>query len=85
MQWMAVSEKDTATDTLEKCLWDAAEPFRLKKFEMRSSMWEVESARHSAFAVPNVRSPRCSSLTCSATTGTRTTPLAGSTWATTDA
>jgi len=28
MQWIAPSEKDTATDTLEKRLWDAAEPFR---------------------------------------------------------
>ena len=28
MQWIAPSEKDTATDTLEKRLWDAADQFR---------------------------------------------------------
>jgi len=28
MQWIARSEKDTATDTLEKNLWDAADQFR---------------------------------------------------------
>jgi hypothetical protein len=28
MQWIAPSEKDTATDTLEKRLWDAAYQFR---------------------------------------------------------
>jgi type I restriction enzyme M protein len=28
MQWIAQSEKDTATDTLEKNLWDAADQFR---------------------------------------------------------
>ncbi len=28
MQWIAASEKDTATDTLEKRLWDAADQFR---------------------------------------------------------
>ena len=28
MQWVAPSEKDTATDTLEKRLWDAADQFR---------------------------------------------------------
>ncbi|MDP2158572.1 MAG: class I SAM-dependent DNA methyltransferase, partial [Nitrospirota bacterium] len=28
MQWVAPSEKDTATDTLEKKLWDAADQFR---------------------------------------------------------
>ena len=27
MQWIAPSEKDTATDTLEKRLWDAADQF----------------------------------------------------------
>ena len=28
MQWVAPSEKDSATDTLEKRLWDAADQFR---------------------------------------------------------
>jgi hypothetical protein len=28
MQWIAPSEKDTATDTVEKRLWDAADQFR---------------------------------------------------------
>ncbi len=28
MHWIAPSEKDTATDTLEKRLWDAADQFR---------------------------------------------------------
>ena len=28
MIWIAPSEKDTATDTLEKRLWDAADQFR---------------------------------------------------------
>lgn len=28
MQWIAPAEKDTATDTLEKRLWDAADQFR---------------------------------------------------------
>src|SRR5207244_11222056 len=28
MQWIAPSEKDAATDTLEKRLWDAADQFR---------------------------------------------------------
>ena len=28
MLWIAPSEKDTATATLEKRLWDAADPFR---------------------------------------------------------
>jgi type I restriction enzyme M protein len=28
MQWVAPSEKDTATSTLEKRLWDSADPFR---------------------------------------------------------
>jgi type I restriction enzyme M protein len=28
MQWIATAEKDTATDTLEKRLWDAADQFR---------------------------------------------------------
>ena len=28
MQWVAPSEKDTATETLEKRLWDAADQFR---------------------------------------------------------
>jgi type I restriction enzyme M protein len=28
MRWVAPSEKDTATETLEKRLWDAADQFR---------------------------------------------------------
>ena len=28
MQWVAPTEEDAATDTLEKRLWDAADPFR---------------------------------------------------------
>ena len=28
MQWAAPTEKDAATDTLEKRLWDAADQFR---------------------------------------------------------
>lgn len=28
MRWVAPTEKDAATDTLEKCLWDAADQFR---------------------------------------------------------
>ena len=28
MQWIAPSEKDAATDTLEKRLWDSADQFR---------------------------------------------------------
>ena len=28
MQWIAPSEKDTATDALEKRLWDAADQLR---------------------------------------------------------
>jgi type I restriction enzyme M protein len=28
VHWIAPTEKDTATKTLEKCLWDAANQFR---------------------------------------------------------
>jgi hypothetical protein len=59
---MAVSEKDTATDAPEKCLWGAAEQFRLKKFEMRISIWKVESLGHLASAIPDACSTRYSSL-----------------------
>jgi hypothetical protein len=51
MQWIAPSEKDTSTDRLEKRLWDAADLFRLKKFEVRSPRCEVESVRHSTLGI----------------------------------
>jgi type I restriction enzyme M protein len=51
MQWIAPSQKDTTTDTPEKRLWDAADRFRLKKFEMQSPRCEVESVRRSALGI----------------------------------
>jgi len=53
MIWIAPSEKDTATATLEKRLWDAADQFRPKKCEVRSPSCEVQSIRHSSFVIRN--------------------------------
>ena len=51
MIWIAPSEKDTATGTLEKHLWDAADQFRPKKCEVRVANSEVPSVRQSTFVL----------------------------------
>jgi len=60
MQWIAPSEKDTATTTLEKRLWDSADQFRANSGQAEcripkcefgiagSSSFEI---RHSSFAI----------------------------------
>ena len=49
MIWIAPSEKDAATETLEKSLWDAADQFRPKKCEVRSASSELKPVRQSKF------------------------------------
>lgn len=38
MQWVAPSEKDTATDLLEKRLWDAADQLRVNAAQYSTSV-----------------------------------------------
>ena len=51
MIWIAPSIKDTATETLEKRLWYAADQFRPKKCELRSPKCELPSDRNSTFVL----------------------------------
>ena len=51
MQWIAPSEKDPATDTLEKRHWDASGQFCLRKSDVRGPRCEPESVRYSALGI----------------------------------
>jgi hypothetical protein len=55
MHWIAPSEKETATETLEKRLWDAAAQFRPKKCGVRSPKCEAHSVRCSTFVIRHLR------------------------------
>ncbi len=48
MEWVAPTEKDAATDTLEKRLWDAADQFR------------ANSGHHPPPVIRSSRALRCS-------------------------
>jgi hypothetical protein len=51
MHWNAPSEKDTATGTLGKRLWDAADQFRPMKCEVRTPKSSRFDTRHSSFFI----------------------------------